>query len=75
MADRGSCRASSPVAEADEGAEGLHRFDQYAKACYDFFWRDFLRIGTLRRQAALRDPARAGQTRTCSRPSSTRACG
>ncbi len=39
-----------------------YRFDQYAKACYDFFWRDFCDWYVEASKPAMKDPARAGQT-------------
>ncbi|MFI5380340.1 MAG: valine--tRNA ligase [Tepidisphaerales bacterium] len=39
-----------------------YRFDVYAKACYDFFWRDFCDWYVEAIKPAMKDPARAGQT-------------
>ena len=62
MADRWIVsRLNRTVAEADEALKA-YRFDQYAKACYDFFWRDFCDWYVETIKPALRDPARAGQT-------------
>ena len=43
-------------------AMDVYRFDQYAKACYDFFWRDFCDWYVEAIKPAMKDPARAGQT-------------
>jgi valyl-tRNA synthetase len=62
MADRWIVsRLNRTVAEADEALKA-YRFDQYAKACYDFFWRDFCDWYVEASKPALRDPKRAGQT-------------
>ncbi|MEO6435858.1 MAG: class I tRNA ligase family protein, partial [Tepidisphaeraceae bacterium] len=39
-----------------------YRFDQYAKSCYDFFWRDFCDWYLEAIKPAMKDPARAAQT-------------
>ncbi|HET6249630.1 MAG TPA: class I tRNA ligase family protein [Tepidisphaeraceae bacterium] len=39
-----------------------YRFDVYAKACYDFFWRDFCDWYVEAIKPAMKDPARAPQT-------------
>jgi valyl-tRNA synthetase len=39
-----------------------YRFDQYAKACYDFVWRDFCDWYLEASKPAMRDPARRGST-------------
>jgi len=54
-------RFNRTVAEVNE-AIGNYRFDQIAKACYDFFWRDFCDWYVEAVKPAMRDPARAGQT-------------
>jgi len=62
MADRWIVsRFNRTVAEADEALKN-YRFDQYAKACYDFFWRDFCDWYLEAVKPAMRDPQRAGQT-------------
>ncbi len=43
-------------------ALAIYRFDQYAKACYDFFWRDFCDWYVEASKPAMRDPARQAQT-------------
>ena len=52
-------RFNRTVAECDE-ALADYRFDQYAKACYDFFWRDFCDWYLEAIKPAMNDPARAG---------------
>jgi valyl-tRNA synthetase len=62
MADRWIVsRFNRTVAEADD-ALANYRFDQYARACYDFFWRDFCDWYVEASKPALKDPARAVQT-------------
>src|SRR5207237_6969328 len=39
-----------------------YRFDAYARACYDFFWRDLCDWYIEAIKPAMRDPARAPQT-------------
>ena len=39
-----------------------YRFDRYATACYDFFWRDFCDWYVEAAKPAMRDPARAAGT-------------
>ncbi len=48
--------------EAADQALNEYRFDQYAKACYDFFWGDFCDWYVETTKPAMKDPARAGQT-------------
>jgi valyl-tRNA synthetase len=43
-------------------AIAAYRFDQYAKACYDFFWRDFCDWYVEAAKPALRDPNRSAAT-------------
>jgi valyl-tRNA synthetase len=52
-------RFNRTVAEAD-AALGVYRFDQYAKACYDFFWNDFCDWYVEISKPALKDPQSAG---------------
>jgi valyl-tRNA synthetase len=54
-------RFNRTVAEAND-ALADYRFDQYARACYDFFWRDFCDWYLEAIKPAMRDPKRAGQT-------------
>jgi valyl-tRNA synthetase len=51
-------------ATIDEVNEALrsYRFDAYAKACYDFFWRDLCDWYIEAIKPAMKDPNRAGQT-------------
>ena len=49
------------VAEANDALKA-YRFDVYAKACYDFFWRDFCDWYVEAIKPAMKDPARAPQT-------------
>ena len=49
------------VTEAEEGLKE-YRFDQYARACYDFFWRDFCDWYLEAIKPAMKDPGRAPQT-------------
>ena len=48
--------------EESNAALKIYRFDVYAKACYDFFWRDFCDWYVEAIKPALKDPARAAQT-------------
>jgi valyl-tRNA synthetase len=62
MADRWIVsRFNRTVVEAEEMLRA-YRFDQYAKACYEFFWNDFCGWYVEASKPALRDPDRAGQT-------------
>ncbi len=54
-------RFNRTVVECDEAMK-VYRFDQYAKACYDFFWRDFCDWYVEAIKPTLKDPGRAGQT-------------
>ncbi len=54
-------RLHRSVAEAN-AALASYRFDQYARACYDFFWRDLCDWYIEAIKPAMKDPARAGQT-------------
>jgi valyl-tRNA synthetase len=54
-------RFNATVAETNT-AISHYRFDQYAKACYDFFWRDFCDWYVEASKPAMKDPNRAGQT-------------
>ena len=68
-------RFNRTVAEADDRSEH-YRFDQYAKACYDFFWRDFCDWYVEADQARVKDPQPArDKPPTSSPPSSTAHCG
>ncbi|MGH7176814.1 MAG: valine--tRNA ligase [Tepidisphaeraceae bacterium] len=62
MADRWIVsRFNRTVQECNE-ALANYRFDQYAKACYDFFWRDFCDWYVEASKPAMKDPNRAAQT-------------
>src|SRR5439155_11516518 len=54
-------RFNRTVAEANSALES-YRFDQYAKVCYDFFWRDFCDWYVEAAKPAMKDPARQVQT-------------
>ncbi len=54
-------RFNRTVAACDEALTN-YRFDQYAKACYDFFWGDLCDWYLEAIKPAMRDPQRAGQT-------------
>ncbi|HEY7090380.1 MAG TPA: class I tRNA ligase family protein, partial [Tepidisphaeraceae bacterium] len=54
-------RFNRTVAEAND-ALANYRFDQYARAVYDFFWRDFCDWYVEASKPALKDPKRAPQT-------------
>jgi valyl-tRNA synthetase len=54
-------RFSRAVVDSN-AALSAYRFDQYAKACYDFFWRDFCDWYVEAAKPALKDPARASAT-------------
>ena len=54
-------RFNRAVQEADD-ALGNYRFDQYARCCYDFFWRDFCDWYVECAKAQLKDPQQRGQT-------------
>jgi valyl-tRNA synthetase len=61
MADRWIVSRFNRTVEEANAALRSYRFDQYAKACYDFFWRDFCDWYVEASKPALRDPNRAGQ--------------
>jgi valyl-tRNA synthetase len=54
-------RLASTIAEVDDALKN-YRFDAYAKACYDFFWRDLCDWYVEAIKPAMRDPKRAPQT-------------
>jgi valyl-tRNA synthetase len=64
LADRWIVSRFNRTLEAANSALEAYRFDQYAKACYDFFWGDFCDWYVEAIKPALRDPQRAGQTAT-----------
>ncbi len=56
-------RLARTVQQATEALD-QYRFDRYANACYDFFWRDFCDWYVEASKPALKDPARAAATRS-----------
>lgn len=56
-------RFNATMKEAN-AALSIYRFDLYAKACYDFFWRDFCDWYVEAVKPAMKDPARSPQTAT-----------
>ncbi len=62
LADRWIVSRFNRTLEIANGALESYRFDQYAKACYDFFWGDFCDWYVEASKPALRDSRRAGQT-------------
>ena len=62
FADRWIVSRFNRAVEEANAALAAYRFDQYAKACYDFFWRDFCDWYVEAIKPAMKDPARAGQT-------------
>jgi len=54
-------RFNRAVTEADDALK-LYRFDQYAKTCYDFFWRDLCDWYVEAAKPALRDPQSSART-------------
>jgi valyl-tRNA synthetase len=61
LPDRWIVSRFNRTVEAANAALGDYRFDQYAKACYDFFWGDFCDWYVEAAKPALRDPARKAQ--------------
>ena len=64
LADRWIVSRFNRTLETANSALEAYRFDQYAKACYDFFWGDFCDWYVEAIKPALRDSRRAGQTAT-----------
>ncbi|HEY8666205.1 MAG TPA: valine--tRNA ligase [Tepidisphaeraceae bacterium] len=62
MADRWIVSRFNRTVDTANKALEIYRFDQYAKACYDFFWGDFCDWYLETIKPAMKDPARAGQT-------------
>ena len=62
LADRWIVSRFNRAVEEANAALKNYRFDTYAKACYDFFWRDFCDWYVEATKPAMKDPARAGQT-------------
>src|SRR5258706_448553 len=62
LADRWIVSRFNRTVEESNAALKVYRFDVYAKACYDFFWRDFCDWYVEATKPAMKDPARAAQT-------------
>jgi valyl-tRNA synthetase len=62
MVDRWIVSRFNRTVEEANAALKVYRFDVYAKACYDFFWRDFCDWYVEATKPAMKDPSRAGQT-------------
>jgi valyl-tRNA synthetase len=62
LADRWIVSRFNQSLKEANAALSIYRFDQYAKACYDFFWRDFCDWYVEASKPAIKDPARAGAT-------------
>jgi valyl-tRNA synthetase len=54
-------RLGATIDEVNEALQS-YRFDAYAKACYDFFWRDLCDWYVEAIKPAMKDPQRAGTT-------------
>jgi valyl-tRNA synthetase len=61
LVDRWIVSRFNRTVEEANAALKQYRFDVYAKACYDFFWRDFCDWYVEAIKPALRDPQRSGQ--------------
>ena len=76
LADRWIVSRFNRTVEEANKALANYRFDVYAKACYDFFWRDFCDWYVEAIKPAMKDPARSRADRaTCWRRCSTARCG
>ncbi len=64
LADRWIVSRFNRAVEDSNAALANYRFDQYAKACYDFFWRDFCDWYVEAAKPAMKDPARSAATAT-----------
>jgi valyl-tRNA synthetase len=62
LADQWIISRFNQTVKETEAALSVYRFDQYAKACYDFFWRDFCDWYVEASKPAMKDPNRAGAT-------------
>ena len=62
LADRWIVSRFNRTLDDANGALAAYRFDQYAKACYDFFWRDFCDWYVEASKPAMKDPARRDQS-------------
>src|SRR5207344_1568134 len=58
LADRWIVSRFNRTVEAANDALANYRFDQYAKACYDFFWGDFCDWYVEASKPAMKDPSR-----------------
>ena len=62
LADRWIVTRFNRTLEEANAALAVYRFDQYAKACYDFFWRDFCDWYVEASKPAMKDAARREQS-------------
>jgi valyl-tRNA synthetase len=62
LADRWIISRFNRAVDEAEKSLAVYRFDQYARTCYDFFWRDFCDWYVEAIKPAMKDPARAAQT-------------
>ncbi len=62
LAERWIISRFNHTVEEANAALAIYRFDQYAKTCYDFFWRDFCDWYVEAIKPAMKDPKRAAQT-------------
>ncbi len=62
LADRWIVSRFNRAVEDSNVALAVYRFDQYARACYDFFWRDFCDWYLEAAKSALKDPDRSAAT-------------
>ena len=62
LADRWIVTRFNRTLEEANAALAVYRFDQYARACYDFFWRDFCDWYVEASKPAMKDPARREQS-------------
>jgi valyl-tRNA synthetase len=62
LADRWIVSRYNRTVEEANAALADYRFDQYARTCYDFFWRDFCDWYVEAAKPAFKDASRAAQT-------------
>ena len=62
LTDRWIVSRFNRAVDDSNAALAAYRFDQYARACYDFFWRDFCDWYVEAAKPAMKDPARSAQT-------------
>jgi valyl-tRNA synthetase len=62
LADRWIISRFNRTVRVADDALAVYRFDQYAKACYDFFWNDFCDWHVEVSKPPLKSPDTAGQT-------------